>query len=313
MLGRTADSLYWMVRYVERAENTARLLDVGQRMSLVSHDPKMIESTWHSALEVTGTVGDYYDRHGVATEDEVISFLALDRENPASIWSSIRAARENARALRGSITTEMWECLNGTWLEVRNLAPERAVAQDNRVFFDWVKERAHLFRGIASGTILRDEAYHFIRLGWRLEQAGNTARILDAKYHILLPEEQEIGGAVDYYQWGALLRSVNAFRAYHKVFSSEISPYHVAELLIVRRDLPRSLHSCLAAICDMLEALRGGRSFESRRLAGEIHARVAYARMDSIFEQGLHEFLTEFIDDGIALGAVIENDFMMQA
>jgi uncharacterized alpha-E superfamily protein len=182
-----------------------------------------------------------------------------------------------------------------------------------RNLLDWVKERVNLFRGVANGTMLQDDSYNFVRLGWSLERGGNTARLLDSKYHILLPSVADVGGAVDYYQWGALLRSVSAFRAYHKIYSNVIVPSRVAELLIMRADMPRSLHACLNQITATLDELCGRRPFECRRLAGELHARIAYASMDAIFAMGLHEFLTEFIDRNSDLGTQIQRDFMMLA
>lgn len=313
MLGRTADSLYWMARYVERAENVARLLDVALRMSLIPSSQETRESTWVSALEVAGGQADFAERHNDVTRDDVIRFLAHDPDNPSSIYSSLRAARENARALRGTITTEMWESLNATWLEIRDNSAREMAGRDQRDLFDWVKERAHLFRGVTDGTMLQDDSYQFTQLGWYVERAGNTARLLDSKYHILLPSLQEVGGAVDYYQWGALLRSVSAFRAYHKIYSNVITPRRVAELLIMQSDMPRSLHACLNQITTALDWLCGRRPFECRRLAGELHARIAYGSMDEIFDHGLHEFLTQVVEDGSDLGVQIQRDFMMLA
>ena len=313
MLGRTADSLYWMARYMERAENVSRILDVGLRMALIPSAAETQESTWISTLEVIGEQEEFAERYDTVNRDNVIHYLALDRENPSSIISSLRAARENGRALRGTITTEMWESLNATWLEVRDYEEKDLVSRGHRDIFDWVKERAHLFRGVTNGTMLQDESFEFTRLGWYVERAGNTARLLDSKYHILLSSADEAGGAVDYYQWGALLRSVSAFRAYHKIYSNVITPRRVAELLIMHADMPRSLHACLSQIMSSLDRLCGRRPFECRRLAGELHARIAYASMNDIFKGGLHEFLTEFIEDSTTLGQQIQRDFLMLA
>jgi uncharacterized alpha-E superfamily protein len=313
MLGRTADSLYWMSRYMERAENVARILDVGLRMALIPSAQETRDSAWVSTLEVAGGHDDFVERHGEINRNDVIRYLTIEQENPSSIYSSLRAARENARALRGTITTEIWESLNSTWLEYRDLDEAALHARGVRDLLDWVKERVNLFRGVANGTMLQDDSFHFVRLGWSLERGGNTARLLDSKYHILLPSVADVGGAVDYYQWGALLRSVSAFRAYHKIYSNVIVPRRVAELLIMRADMPRSLHACLNQITAALDELCGRRPFECRRLAGERHARIAYASMDAIFAKGLHEFLTEFIERNSELGAQIQRDFMMLA
>jgi uncharacterized alpha-E superfamily protein len=313
MLGRTADSLYWMARYMERAENVSRILDVALRMALLPGAKETRDSAWQSTLEVAGVHQEFKDRYGMATRENIIRYLALDPENPSSIYASLNSARENARAQRGTITTEMWESLNATWLEIRDRDESEILARGYRDLFDWVKERVHLFRGVTSGTMLRDDSYEFVRLGWFVERAGNTARLLDAKYHILLPSAEEVGGAVDYYQWGALLRSVSAFRAYRKIYSNVITPRRVAELMIMRADMPRSLHACLNQITLSLDSLCDRRPFECRRQAGELHARIAYGSMDEIFSLGLHEFLTEFVEDSTDLGGQIQRDFMMLA
>lgn len=313
MLGQTADSLYWMARYAERAENVARMLDVGPRMGLIPSSPEIQTSAWKSTLEIAGAYKGYRGLYGAVDQESVIRILSVDRENPSSIWSSLRAARENARGVRGTITTEMWEVVNGTWLEIRDIDEQVLLGTGYRKFFENVKDRANLFRGVTNSTMLQDDGYAFVRLGYALERAGNTARLLDAKYHVLLPSVEDVGGAVDYYQWGALLRSVSAFRAYHKIYSNVIAPSRVAELLIMRPDMPRSLLSCLNEACSALAVLCLGRPFECRRLAGELHANIAYGRMSDIFDRGLHEFLTEVVDDCIALGQQIQRDFMMLA
>lgn len=313
MLGRTADSLYWMARYMERAENVARILDVGLRMALIPSSAETRESTWTSTLEIVGAQEGFAERYDVVNRDNVIQYLALDPENPSSIYASLRAARENGRALRGTITIEMWESVNATWLEIRDANKPGAVGRSHRDLFDWVKERTHLFRGVTNGTMLHDDSFEFLRLGWYVERTGHTARLLDSKYHILLSSADEVGGAVDYYQWGALLRSVSAFRAYHKIYSNVITPRRVAELLIMHADMPRSLHACLNQITTALDMLCDRRRFECRRLAGELHARIAYGSMKDIFDEGLHEFLTECIEDSTFLGNQIQRDFLMLA
>lgn len=313
MLGRTADSLYWMARYMERAENVARILDVALRMALIPSSKETRDSAWSSTLEVAGVQDEFEARFDEVTRENVIRYLVLDPEYPSSIYSALRAARENARALRGTITIEMWESINATWLEIRDLDDSKVRDRGYRDLLDWVKERVHLFRGVTNGTMLQDDSYEFVRLGWFVERSGHTARLLDSKYHVLLPSAEDVGGAVDYYQWGALLRSVSAFRAYHKVYSNVITPRRVAELLIMKSDMPRSLHNCLSQITASLDRLCDRRPFECRRLSGELHARIAYGSMDEIFDIGLHEFLTEFIEDSAELGVQVQRDFMMLA
>ena len=172
--------------------------------------------------------------------------------------------------------------------------------------------RSHQFRGVTFGTLLRDDEYHFIRLGTHLERADNTARILDVKYHTLLPSAADVGGAVDYYQWGALLRSVSAFRAYHRIYRDVITPWRVAELMVLRHDMPRSMHACFDEITQVLDKLEGGQDSDSRRMAGAAHAQLHFGRMQDIFKSGLHEFLVEFVRRTGELGAQIERDFMLR-
>ena len=179
--------------------------------------------------------------------------MILDSTNPSSVYCCLRAARETARSVRGAITSEMYEDLNAAWLEMRRYDYDRVQQMGVSDFLEWVKMRSHLFRGVTFGTMLRDEAYHFIRLGTHLERADNTARILDVKYHLLLPSSEDVGGAVDYYQWAAVLQSVSGFESYRKIYSDVITPRRVAELLILRDDMPRSLHCCISFIHETIE------------------------------------------------------------
>lgn len=307
MLSRTADHLYWMARSIERAENMARILDVAYRMSLLPTGVQESEQEWDAPLLITGLHSAFFSRYPVRSADNVLHFLALDPDNPSSIYASLGSARENGRAVRGTITTEMWEDLNATWLEVRNVTPDQLKTMGASQFFDRVKQRSHLFRGVTYGTMLRDEAYQFIRLGTFLERADNTARILDVKYHILLPSIRDVGGAADYYHWGALLRSVSALQAYRKVYRDVIKPLRVAELLILREDMPRSLHCCLDEIHRIL-GLVGGKE-APQCLAGELHENLRCGRIEDIFLRGLHEYLTNFLHSVNNLGNEVHRSF----
>lgn len=302
MLSRVAGQLHWMARYCERAENMARMLDVAERMVLIPQPAAARESAWRSVLEVAGAGGG-----DAPSREEALRRLALDAASPASIVSSLSAMRENARALRSTITVEMFETVNATWLELERRG-EGALAEPRR-FFDWVKERCHLFRGVTAGTLLRDEAMLFMQAGFDLERADATARLLDSKYHVLLPSGDEVGGALDHYQWGAILRSLSAFRAYHGTYRGGIAAFRVAELVILDPRLPRSLRACYDRLVATFEEL--GNAAETRRLAGRRHASLAYARMEQIFESGLHEFLEGFVADNAAVGERFARDFMM--
>ncbi|MEE8562929.1 MAG: alpha-E domain-containing protein [Alphaproteobacteria bacterium] len=314
VLSRSADHLYWMARQVERAENTARILEVSNRMALLPTGGTQggaSGSEWHAVLQITGGAQGFHDRFSGTTAEAVTRYMTLDPENPSSIYSTVRAARENARAERVALTTEMWEALNSTWLEIDALTPARLASRGHRNFFDWIKERSHLFRGTAIATMLRDERYHFLRLGTFMERADNTARILDVKYHVLLPHGVDVGSAIDYMQWGALLRSVSAYRTYYHAYKEPIAPAHVADMLIFNDAFPRSLHGCVDDVLELLGFIGGPRGAEARRLAGELHARLHYGRTESVFKQGLHEFLTDFITDNNALSKEIQSAYLV--
>ena len=312
VLSRSADHLYWMSRNVERAENTARILDVSDRLGLLpAGSENGAGSEWDAVLQITGDASGFHARFPEATAANVIAHMTLDPNNPSSIYSTMRSARENARAERVGITTEMWEALNSTWLEISQLTPARLAARGYRNFFDWIKERSHLFRGAAVSTMLRDERYHFLRLGTFIERADNTARILDVKYHILLPDLADVGGAVDHFQWGALLRSVSAYRNYHHAYKQVITPVNVADLLILNDQFPRSLHSCHNEVVHLLDEVSGPRGAEAARQAGEIHAMLHYGRIESVFAHGLHEFLSDFIIRNNRLSGEIQAAYLI--
>jgi uncharacterized alpha-E superfamily protein len=308
MLSREANSLFWMSRQIERAENTARLLDVTYRMSLLPYDLEESDATWTDPwalpLVITGLATSFYERYpGKLSADNVLRFMVFDPSNSSSIYSCIRGARENARTMRGSMTTEMYEDLNTFWLQIREKDFASLQREGISQFFEWVKMCSHQFRGVTFGTMLRDESYNFMRIGTFIERADNTARLLDVKYHTLLPSAADVGGAVDYYQWGALLRSVSAFGSYRKIYRDTITPIKVAEMLILRDDVPRSLHFCMNEIYGILQQVCDENSTEPERLAGELHAQLHYDRTEKIISFGLHEYLMGFL---VRLGAVNE-------
>ncbi|HEX3062125.1 MAG TPA: alpha-E domain-containing protein, partial [Usitatibacter sp.] len=260
-------------------------------------------------LNITGTLFPFAGRHNEVCAREVLHFMALDPENPSSIYACARQARENSRAVRGAITSEMWEVLNSTWLEMQQMDEDKMQARGISAFFDWVKERSHLFRGVTFGTMHRDDAYEFARLGTHMERADSTARILDVKYHILLPSVKDVGGAVDYYQWSAVLRSVSAFESYRKVYRDVITPLKLAELLILRDDIPRSLRFCLRQVHETLGHVQNAQSGETLRRAGQVLSALQYGRISEIFAGGLHEYLTEFLQSMQDLSVHIQRSF----
>jgi uncharacterized alpha-E superfamily protein len=313
VLSRTADHLFWMARYVERAENTARMLDVNMSTSLLPQSLQTSERAWRGMLDA---------RYPILTAKDVVDFMVRDPTNPSSIYSCLQAARENARAVRGSLTTEVWETHNDTWLGMQKLLAERRPERDPQGLFEWVKFRSHLSRGVTIGTMLKDEAFFFIRLGTFLERADNTARLLDVKYHgatedslleAARSDESAIDHHMDFYHWAAILRSVSAFEIYRKVYRDVITPSRVAELLILRPDMPRSLVACMDEVCINLEKVRNSQSLETERRAGLLRAEVRYGRIEDILAQGLHPYLTTFLERVNGIGERISQDFLVPA
>ena len=315
MLSRTADHLFWMSRYTERAENTARMLNVGYETALLPQSTAKAQEGWMGLLSISELIPAYTARHGAVTRDGVLDFMVRDGNNPSSILSCLRGARENARAVRGALTTEVWETQNQTWLELHRQLEGGAFERDPGQFFEWVKYRSHLSRGVTLGTMLQDEAFHFLRLGTFLERADNTARLLDVKFHAV---QSDFHGVVtgrepeaDFYHWSAILRSVSAFEVYRKVYRDVITPERVADLLILRRDMPRSLHASLREVVDNLALVSNVHSAATERRAGRLLADLQYGRIDEILATGLHAFLTQFLDRVNDLGAGIGRDFLV--
>ena len=310
MLSRTADHLYWMARSTERAENMARLLDASYQMSMVPQPLAAQNENWRAILALNSQEEAFAQVYDEVNAENVLRFTVADAANPSSIFSCLRAARENAHAVRGTLTAEMWESVNATWIELREQNVEQVLARGVSEFFEWVKLRSAVIRGVTFGTMLRDDALHFIRLGGLLERGDNTARILDMQYHVLRNGDE---GASDFYRWGALLRSLSAFQVYRKVYRDAITPARVAELLILRMDLPRSLHSCADGIVRMLPLIANSASAETQRQAGVLHAKLHFGRIEDVLAGGLHEYLTDFMDRIYELGEGISRDFLMPA
>ncbi|MBI3154021.1 MAG: alpha-E domain-containing protein [Burkholderiales bacterium] len=318
MLSRTADHLFWMARYMERAENTARMLDVNYQTSLLPQSTDRAEQGWRAMLSISELTPFFRQRHGDGVDArDVMHFMVRDEGNLSSIYCCLRAARENARAVRGALTTEVWETQNQTWLEFNRLLRDGAFERDPSEFLEWVKFRSHLSRGVTVGTMQQDEALEFIRLGTFLERADNTARLLDVKFHELIEGQDWFGGSSqeseegNFYHWSAVLRSVSAFVIYRKVYRNVILPEKVAELLILRSDMPRSLAACMDEVVANLERVANARSGETQRRAGRLRAELQYGRIDEILAGGLHAWLSRFLDRVSDLGARIGQDFLV--
>ena len=322
MLSRTADHLFWMARYMERAENTARMLDVNYQASLLPQSADAAEKGWKGLLGISELSGDFASRYRQVTPENVMRYMVSDAQNGSSIRNCLQAARENARAVRGTLTTEVWETQNQTWLEFQRIVSNDGFLRDPSAAFEWVKFRSHLSRGVTVGTMLQHEAFHFLRIGSFLERADNTARMLDVKFHAV--ESEYHGGAngassssgtkdieVDFYHWSGILRSVSAFEVYRKAYRNVIKPEKVAELLILRPDMPRSLAACMQEVVANLQKVANEQSGETLRRAGRLQADLQYGRIDEILATGLHAYLTQFLERVNTLGAGISRDFLV--
>lgn len=314
MLSRTADSLYWSARYMERAENTARILTGLYHMTLLPTRVGPVKSVWKGLFQSDQELDAFMAGYGALTLKTVLTYMVLDRNNASSIFCCIRAARENIRATRHVVTTELWETINQTWLEISDVKYEDISDRGHKEFLEWVKERSHLFRGVIHGTMRRGEAFNFSRLGAYVERAENTVRLLSAQSESF---SNSRGGtlktsdldAVDYYQWGTLLRSVNAYKSYREVYKSRIDPKRVAELMVLNQDLPRSLAACVEQICIILARLKP--DAPCRKQAEDLRTRLRAAKMDRIMRTGIRRFLEEFRGNIHALSLQMQRDFLM--
>src|SRR6266581_9314991 len=310
MLSRVADSIYWMSRYVERAENVARFIEVNLQLMLDASSGE--GQQWEPLVNTTGDHEAFTKRHGQATQQNVIHFLSFDAENPNSIFSCVRAARENARTIREIISSEMWLQLNKFYLMVTAAAKDSSAQANPHEFFTEVKNANHLFNGLAAATMTHGEPWHFFHMGQMLERADKTSRILDVKYFILLRSVQDVGTPFDDIQWAAVLRSASAFEMYRKRHG-RISPKGVVEFLLLDREFPRAVHFCLLAARDSLHAISGTPLGTFRhppeKLLGQLCSDLSFAGVDEIISSGLHEYLDEFQTNLNRLGAGIHETF----
>src|SRR5215471_8934560 len=313
MLSRTADNLYWLSRYVERAEYLARILEATLRLTALPVAYVGSGNEWESAVATAGCCDAFAAHYSEANEENVTAFLAFSSDNPSSIRNCIEIARQNARAVRTALTTETWETINGAWLELKRFGNGAATREEFLRFLQWVQETSLRFDGSAYRTMLRNDVYWFSRLGLYIERADNTARILDVKYHMLLPDDEHVGGPLDYYQWAAILRTVSALTAYHWVYRESLKPWLIADLLILNEQMPRSLASCyenLVRFCDSIAAAYGRQGL-AQRSARAINRRLGDTKIEQVFQAGLHEFIGEFISDNNALGAAVSSQYLI--
>ncbi|MCR4268952.1 alpha-E domain-containing protein [Nitratireductor sp. ZSWI3] len=309
LLGRSANGLYWMHRYIERAENMARLVDTGLRLALTQAGTASDE--WASVLTSAGVRDVFEKNHDTYDTATVTDFLLRDLNNPSSVMSSMETARMNARMVRTALTRETWESVNEAWMALTRMLKRRVDEPDLPAVLDAVKRETALIRGAFHGTMLRNEIFDFAQIGTLIERADNTARILDVKYYVLLPSVAWVGSSLDNHQWQTILRSVSALRSYRWTYEGDYKPTHIADYLILDQRMPRSLSYCYRGICDSLDYL--AEQYEVRHPCHEMAAaklqKLKSASVADIFEEGLHEFLKEFIRDNGALGDRIAADF----
>ncbi|MBN9062455.1 MAG: A alpha-helical domain with a conserved ER moti [Rhizobiales bacterium 65-9] len=313
MLSRTADSLFWMSRYMERAENLARIIDAAHRLSALPASYGGTHNEWESALLAAGCADSFHRIYKDATEMTVRDFICFSEENQASIRKCIDIARMNARAVRTAITTEMWDAINGAWLDMKNYDAGRMDREELSRFLEWVKNVSLVVDGSAHRSMLRRDEFFFTRLGLYVERADNILRLLDVKYHVLLPATERVGGTLDYFQWSSLLRSVSALTAYHWVYRESVKPWLVADLLTLNREMPRSLYCCYENLVEFLDQLarQYGRIGPSQHMARSALARLENTNIETIFQNGLHEFISQFIIDNNKLASAIQEQYLV--
>ncbi|MBR9764390.1 MAG: alpha-E domain-containing protein [Rhodobacteraceae bacterium] len=309
MLGRTAGGLFWMFRYLERSENTARLLETGFRIALTAGDNS--ESEWESIVTTAGAREAFVEKYDEFDQANVTNFLLRDRDNPSSVLSCIEAARSNGRMVRTALSTEVWEAVNEAWMTLKEQLRRPVSVKNLAEVLASVRQHSSLVRGALHGTMLRNDIFDFCRLGTFVERADNTARILDVKYYVLLPSAAHVGSSMDNIQWETILRSVSAFRSFRWLHEGDIGPKTIADFLILDRRMPRSLAFCYAKLVGNLNYLNGPDESElpCLRMASQTHARLSGRTIDSVFDEGLHEFLKTAISDTGRLASQVQEDF----
>ncbi|MEM6637471.1 MAG: alpha-E domain-containing protein [Pseudomonadota bacterium] len=309
MLGKTAGGLYWMFRFLERSENTARLIEAGFRIALTR--PLSAEDEWASILDTIGVRSAYLDRRETIDAAGVVDFLLRDKNNPTSIMSAIQNARDNARLVRIALTREVWEATNECWITLSDALKRPVRDRDLPSVLSLIRHQSAQVRGALHGTMLRNDLYNFCRLGTFIERGDNTARILDVKYYVLLPSLAQIGSSLDNVQWETILRSVGGQRAYRFLHGGDVSPPGIAEFMILDGRMPRSLSFCTAKIADNLGYLEMdyGQRVQSHDQVGRMKGALVGTTIEQVFEYGLHEFLLDFLADMARLGASIEEDY----
>lgn len=311
MLSRTADNLYWIARNMERAETAARLLEVGARISLL---PTVdgYRSDWDSLLRASGNAVGFAQKYGAATEENIENYLFFDRDNPNSVASCLTRARENGRIVRTALTTQVWDALNTAFQELRLLEAQPRAGQEMSKLTEWVTRHTAMLRGAIDATLLRNDGYNLLNIGYYLERGDSTARLMDVKYYVLLPRAEYVGSGLDNDQWSMLLRAMSAHRAFHWAYGGEITAAKIAHFLILNPQCPRSLITCVAGLNNHLARLAKlyDRETPAQEAAARLLSDLENQSVERIFDEGLHEFLTRFVGEAVALGSVIHNSYL---
>ena len=312
MLSRTAENLFWIGRYVERAETQARLLEVGSRNALIPNTSGGYRNEWESVLQASGTHSMFAEKYGNAVERNVESHLFFDADNPSSVASCLDQARENGRIVRTALTSQVWDALNEGTTELRQMRRTERSKLSTNDLIDWTIRQTSLVRGAIDGTQLRNDGFDFLNLGAWLERAEATARLLDVKYFVLLPQVDYVGSGLDNYQWRTILRAMSAHRAFNWAYGGELTPAKIADFLILNPKSPRSLITCVEEICWHLDRLaRGyGRTTDAQSEARSFVARLSEVGVEDIFDVGLHAFLTDVVRDANRLSAKISEVYL---
>lgn len=309
MLGKTAGGLFWMSRYLERAESTARLLETGQRMALTRTQNSVEE--WSSVLRTAGVLGTYHEKYDEVTRDNAVDWVLRDGDNPSSVWSVVKQARENAKLVRTALTHDVWSAVNATWMQLDEALRRKVNERDLPGLLELIRHQSALVRGAILGTMLRNDMFDFTRIGTFIERADNTGRILDVKYYVLLPTAFSVGSSLDNIQWESILRSVGAGGGYRMTHGQKTSPSDIAQFLILDQRMPRSLHFCCRKIQENLSYLKKDYGFAgpSCEASSALYDKYLDRDIKDIFEFGLHEYIQEFQNDLAGLSRQIEIDY----
>jgi uncharacterized alpha-E superfamily protein len=315
MLSRTAANLFWMGRHLERADTAARLLDVGQRITLLPNTASGYQNEWNSLLQASGSANLFARKYGEISQENIEEFIFFDRENPSSVMSCTEKAREAGRIVRTALTSQVWDALNMAYQDLRKIEKTPRDKLDMASLTDVTTSYTSTVRGAINATQLRNDGWHFMNLGYGLERADATARLLDVKYYVLLPRIEFVGSGLDTYQWQVILRALSAHRSYHWAYGGDITAGRVADFLILNGESPRSLITSLYEAVWNLEGLakRYGETVpaNARDKAREVLSRLQAHDIDMIFDEGLHEFLTWFITEIGTISSLVHEDYLL--